>query len=45
MALFGRFFALKWPICADLKFFLVKKPTCPLLFVTNCDKKFYYLYK
>lgn len=42
---FSAFFAPKWPICADLKNFLVKKPTCPLLFVTNCDKKFYYLYK
>jgi len=40
-AIFGHF----WPICANLKKVFAKKPTCPLLFLISCDKKFQYLYK
>lgn len=37
---FWAIFAPFWPICANLKNFFAKKPTCPLLFLISCDKKF-----
>lgn len=42
---FWVFFGPFWPICSDLKKYSDEKPTCPLFFLFNCDKKIKEIYR
>jgi len=42
---FWVFFGQKRAICSDLKKYSDEKPTCPLLFLINCDKKIKEIYR